>query len=237
MNIFLKSLLVIFLTFFICGIAVVGLVAGSLFGYVEKTDLVDVDNLRLNLTSFVYATNPETGETEELERLYDTENRIWVSSSDIPEYLKNAFIAIEDERFYSHCGFDIKRLAGATIQYVAHKGHSSYGGSTITQQLIKNLTQDDDYSVKRKIQEIYRAYNLEKQLSKDEILEYYLNTIYLSQKCNGVASAAHVYFNKEVSELSLAECASIAGITKFPTKYDPLVNPDNNKERQLIILK
>ena len=81
MNIFLKSLLVIFLTVFICGIAVVGLVAGSLFGYVEKTDLVDVDNLRLNLTSFVYATNPETGETEELERLYDTENRIWVSSS------------------------------------------------------------------------------------------------------------------------------------------------------------
>mgnify|MGYP004609605069 FL=1 len=237
MNIFLKSLLVIFLTVFICGIAVVGLVAGSLFGYVEKTDLVDVDNLRLNLTSFVYATNPETGETEELERLYDTENRIWVSSSEIPEYLKNAFIAIEDERFYSHCGFDIKRLAGATIQYVAHKGHSSYGGSTITQQLIKNLTQEDDYSVKRKIQEIYRAYNLEKQLSKDEILEYYLNTIYLSQKCNGVASAAHVYFNKEVSELSLAECASIAGITKFPTKYDPLVNPDNNKERQLIILK
>ncbi len=223
----------------ICVFAIIGigLIGGSLFGFVEGTELVDINNMRLNLTTFIYAEDPVTGEMVEVERLYDDENRIWVSSSKIPENLKNAFISIEDERFYSHCGFDIKRLTGAAIQYITNKGSSSYGGSTITQQLIKNITKEDDYSVKRKIQEVYRAYNLEKQLSKEEILEYYLNTIYLSRKCNGVASAAQTYFGKDVSELSLAECASIAGITKFPSKYDPISNPENNKERQLVILK
>ena len=218
-------------------IGVVGLILGSLIGFVEDAELIDVENMRLNLTSFVYIEDPETGEMIEYEQLYDTENRIWVSSSEIPEHLKNAFVAIEDERFYSHNGVDIKRFAGAAIQYITKRGNSSYGGSTITQQLIKNLTQDDDYSIKRKIQEIYRAFNLERELSKDEILEYYLNTIYLSQKCNGVASASLTYFGKEVSELSLAECAVLAGITQYPTKYDPLVNPDNNRQRQKVILK
>lgn len=224
----------------LCLVAV-GLVVGSLYGLVEGAELIDVDNMRLNLTSFVYAVDPDTGEMVELEKLYDTENRIWVSGSEIPDHMKNAFVAIEDERFYSHMGVDIKRFTGAAIGFVKNKitksGNTGYGGSTITQQLIKNLTRDDEYSVKRKIQEIYRAFNLERQLSKDEILEYYLNTIYLSQRCNGVASAAQVYFGKEVSELSLAECASIAGITKYPTKYDPLQNPENNKERQLVVLK
>ena len=218
-------------------IAVAGLVIGSLIGYVEDAELIDVENMRLNLTSFVYVEDSESGEMVEYEQLYDTENRIWVSSADIPEHLKNAFVAIEDERFYSHSGVDIKRFMGAAIQYITKKGNSSYGGSTITQQLIKNLTRDDEYSIKRKIQEIYRAFNLERELSKEEILEYYLNTIYLSQKCNGVASASITYFGKEVSELSLAECAVLAGITQYPSKYDPLVNPDNNRQRQLVILK
>lgn len=235
-NIFLKIMAVTGIIFGLIIIASFGLVAGSLLGYVEDTELIDVDNMRLNLTSFVYVQDPQTNEMIELEQLYDTENRIWVSSSKIPKHLKNAFVSIEDERFYSHPGVDIKRFAGAAIQYITKKGNSSYGGSTITQQLIKNLTKDDDYSIKRKIQEIYRAYNLEKELSKDEILEYYLNTIYLSQKCNGVASAAMTYFGKDVSELSLAQCACLAGITQFPTKYDPIVNPENNKKRQLVIL-
>lgn len=236
-NMFLRILTGVGLAMGILIIAAMGLVLGSLLGYVEDAELVDVENMRLNLTSFVYVENPHTDEIIELEQLYDTENRIWVSSSKIPEHLKNAFVAIEDERFYSHSGVDLKRFIGAAIQYITKKGNSSYGGSTITQQLIKNLTQDDDYSIKRKIQEIYRAYNLEKDLSKEEILEYYLNTIYLSQRCNGVASASLTYFGKEVSELSLAECACLAGITQFPTKYDPLVNPENNKNRQLVILK
>ena len=236
-NIFVRILLVLLAIFAVVAIAVAGLLFGSLYGYVEDTELVDVDNMRLNLTSFVYVTDPETGEVTELEQLFDTENRVWVSASEMPEHLKNAFVAIEDERFYSHSGVDIKRFIGAAMQYLSNKGDSSYGGSTITQQLIKNITSDDDYSIRRKIQEAYRAFNLEKELSKDEILEYYLNTIYLSQKCNGVGSAAQTYFGKEVSELSLAECATLAGITQFPTKYDPLVNPENNKSRQRVILK
>ena len=234
-NTFMKIFAVTGIVLGIAIIAAMGLVVGSLIGYVEDAELVDVENMRLNLTSFVYVQD-ESGEMVELEQLYDTENRVWVSSSQIPTHLKNAFVSIEDERFYSHPGVDIKRFVGAAIQYITKKGNSSYGGSTITQQLIKNLTKDDDYSIKRKIQEIYRAYNLEKELSKDEILEYYLNTIYLSQKCNGVASAAMTYFGKDVSELSLAECATLAGITQFPTKYDPIVNPENNKKRQLVIL-
>ncbi len=235
-NIFLRILAGIGIIIGAFIIAIIGLIGGSLYGYVEDTDLVDVENMRLNLTSFVYITDPDTGEAKELEQLYDTENRIWVAGSKMPEHLKNAFVAIEDERFYSHAGIDIKRFAGAAIQYVSNKGDSSYGGSTITQQLIKNLTDDNDYSIKRKIQEAYRALNLEKDLSKEEILEYYLNTIYLSQKCNGVGSAALTYFGKDVSQLSLAECASIAGITQFPTKYDPIVNPEANKQRRLVIL-
>ncbi len=218
-------------------IAVLGLIVGSLAGYVEDVELIDVENMRLNLTSIVYMEDPETGEMVECEQLYDTEHRIWVSSKQIPDHLKDAFVAIEDERFYSHKGIDIKRFTGAAMQYISKKGSSSYGGSTITQQLIKNLTQEDDYSIKRKIQEVYRAFNLERELSKEEILEYYLNTIYLGQKCNGVQSASMKYFGKDVSELSLAECATIAGITQFPTKYDPLINPENNKARQLVILK
>ncbi len=232
-----KSMLTLCVVVCILSIIAIGLIAGSIFGYVEGTELIDAENMRLNLTSFLYAEDSESGEMVEVEQLYDTENRIWVSSSKIPENLKNAFVAIEDERFYSHSGFDIKRLMGAAIQYITNNGKSSYGGSTITQQLVKNITKDDDYSVKRKVQEIYRAWNLERRLSKDEILEYYLNTIYLSRKCNGVASAAQTYFGKDVSELSLAECASIAGITKYPTKYDPFSNPENNKERQQVILK
>ncbi len=234
---FFKILTVFAIILGVLIIAASGLVFGSLYGYVEDAELVDVDNMRLNLTSFVYVTDPDTGDAVEYEALYADENRIWVSGDDIPENLKNAFVAIEDERFYSHGGVDIKRFIGAAFQYVANSGDSSYGGSTITQQLIKNITNDDDYSIKRKIQEAYRALNLEKQLSKEEILEYYLNTIYLSQKCNGVQSAAQKYFGKDVSELSLAQCASIAGITQFPTKYDPLINPENNKSRQRVILK
>lgn len=236
-NIFLSILLYMFMFFGFVIVAAAGLVAGSFAGYVEDTELVDVENLRLNLTSFIYVQDAQTGEYIQYEQLYDTENRIWVSGSEIPDHLKDAFVAIEDERFYSHSGVDLKRFIGAAYQYISNDGNSSYGGSTITQQLIKNLTQDDDYSIRRKVQEIYRAYNLEKELSKDEILEYYLNTIYLSQNCNGVESAAITYFGKNASDLSLAESAVLAGITKFPTKYDPLVNPENNRERQLVILK
>ncbi len=232
--------IVLLLLVLILGLIGAGVVAGALLGYIETVEPIDVTNMTLNLTSFVYAED-ENGNTVELERLYDNENRIWVDLDDIPLNLQNAFIAIEDERFYSHHGFDVKRTVGAAVTYVykklTHSNERTFGGSTITQQLIKNITGENDYNLERKIQEIYRAYVLENDLSKQEILEYYLNTIFLSNQCNGVSAAANTFFGKSVSDLTLAECASIAGITQSPTKYDPYRNPENNKEKQEVVLK
>ncbi len=219
----------------ILSIICMGALCGALYGIISKADDFDLNNLSMNFTSFVYYTDAETGETHELDRLYDNENRIWASFDRIPQYMKDAVVCIEDERFYSHKGFDIKRLIGAAFTTL-RKGEYGYGASTITQQLVKNLTGDDEITITRKIQEIYRAYKIEKEFSKERILELYLNTIYLSQQCNGVQAAANVYFGKDVSELTLAECASLAGITQFPSRYDPIVNPQNNKEKQEIVL-
>ena len=170
----------------------------------------------------------------ESETLYSEQNREWVKSENIPENLKNAFIAIEDHRFYSHKGIDIKRTAGALMSFVAGKG--DFGGSTINQQLIKNITGEDSYSVSRKIKEIIRSVKLDAALSKDEILGLYLNTIYLSDNCYGIGAAAQNYFGKEVSELSLAECAALAAIPQSPAKWNPAKNPQNNAERRATVL-
>lgn len=217
-------------------IILMGVLFGGIVGIISKADDMDLDNLNMNFTSFVFYTDKETGETLELDRLYDNENRIWAEYEKIPQYMKDAIVSIEDERFYSHNGFDIKRIMGAAISMIK-KGDYSYGASTITQQLVKNLTGDDEVTIERKIQEIYRAWQIERKFSKEEILELYLNTIYLSQQCNGVQAAANVYFGKDVNELSLAECASLAGITQYPSLYDPIVNPNNNKEKQEVVLR
>lgn len=196
---------------------------------------VDLESASLDRTTFIYAVDPDTGDKVEYDRLYDDENRVWVSYDQIPKNMINAFVAIEDERFYKHHGFDIKRLIGAATTFMA-KGNSSYGASTITQQLVKNISGDNDVKVTRKIREIYRAVRLEQKYSKEQILEYYLNTIFLSRQCNGVQAAAKRYFDKDVSELTLAETASIAGITQYPSKFDPISHPENNKEKQLLVL-
>ena len=154
----------------------------------------------------------------------------------IPKYMKDAFISIEDKRFYSHSGVDWKRTVSAALNYFL-KFSKSYGGSTITQQLIKNVTENDEYSFQRKIQEIFWALDLEKKMSKDEILELYLNIINLSDRCYGVGAAAEYYFSKDVSELTLAECACIAAITNSPYYYNPIKNPENNTYRRNLIIK
>ncbi len=188
-------------------------------------------------TKLYYIESSDSGEIAreiEDETLFASENREWVRYSELPKDLINAFVAIEDHRFFEHGGIDLKRTAGAIIGYVT--GRSSYGGSTITQQLIKNVTGEDDYSVKRKVREIIRAYKLDKALSKEEIIELYLNTIYLSEKSYGVGSAAEAYFDKDVSELTLTECAALACIPQSPTKWNPYLNPENNKYRRAIVL-
>lgn len=203
------------------------------------TEPVDASMLEMDMSSVIYYENDD-GEEVLLQSLFDDENRVWVDFENIPLNLKNAFVAIEDERFFTHPGFDFKRTLSAAFNSVIRvfdKNRAVYGGSTITQQLVKNLTGDDKRSILRKLQEIYRAVRLEKDLGKNEILELYLNTIYLSQKCNGVSTASRVYFSKDVSNLSLAECACLAGITQYPSKYDPYINPEANKEKQEVVLK
>jgi penicillin-binding protein 1A len=194
-----------------------------------------VESFSLNQTSVIYYEDPETGEYEVLQELYGTENRSWASLDEIPRDLYFAAVAIEDKRFFDHNGVDWLRTLRASVNMFLG-GDSTYGASTITQQLIKNLTSDNEVTVRRKLTEIFRALEFEKNYSKQEILEWYLNTIYMGEQCYGVRSAAQVYFGKDVSELSLAECASLIGITNNPSIYDPYINPDKNKERQVDIL-
>lgn len=169
------------------------------------------------------------------EKLFGGYRCRYASIDEIPQDMKDAFVAIEDKRFHTHSGVDWLRTVSAGVNYFL-RFDKNYGGSTITQQLIKNVTGEDDFSFQRKIQEIFWALDLESKLSKDEILECYLNVINLSQGCYGVGAAAEYYFSKDVSELSLAECACIAAITNSPSYYDPIKNPENNKSRRLLIL-
>ncbi len=213
--------------------------AGAFFGLFGSVDDEDIEALSLDYSSQICYLDDEGNE-----RTYTTisseQNRVWVDAEEIPKELKDAIVAIEDERFYTHKGFDIKRTTKAFFVFLKNKitrQQTTFGGSTITQQLVKNVTNRRDRTALRKIMEISGAVNLERKLEKDEILELYLNTIYLAQGCNGVQTASHKFFGKPVAELNLAECASIAGITQFPSLYDPLINPEKNKEKQEVVLK
>lgn len=193
----------------------------------------DITKYKLNIASTVYAENDD-GEWTLYEQLYNDTRRIWLEMEEMPDYLPKAAIAIEDERFLQHHGVDIKRTVGATLGFMT--GNATYGGSTITQQLIKNITDDWDDTWQRKVKEILRALVLETQMDKDEILEYYLNFVYFGNGCNGIEMAAQTYFGKSAADISLAQAASIIGITNAPTYYDPYKNPENNKNRQEVIL-
>jgi len=233
---FLNIFLTLLLMFTICGIII-----GSTFAVYVKNYLIDEDfdiqNLERSLdsTTKIYCKN-EDGVYVELEdeRIYGDENRVWVSYSDIPENLINAFVSIEDERYWEHNGVDWKRTFGAVLQFAS--GNESYGGSTITQQLIKNYTEEDDTTIQRKVTEIFRAITLSEKRSKEEVLEMYLNRIHLSRNNYGVQAAANYYFGCDVSELTLTQCACLAAIPKSPTKYDPVRNPEENKKRRDVVL-
>ncbi len=234
-KVFLKVFLSIILIFAVLIIGFFVAIYSGCVGNLDELHIDDVD-LSLNLTSHVYYKDSATGEYKVHEDIYGEDNRVWVDFEDIPEHVKNAAVAIEDERFYEHSGVDLMSTMKAAVGYVFNNS-TARGGSTITQQLVKNLTGDSEKNVTRKIQEMARAIELEKKLSKDEILELYLNTIYLSQGCNGIQSASNFYFGKNVSELTIAEGACLVGITQYPSLYDPLINPDKNKEKQELVLK
>ena len=157
-----------------------------------------------------------------------------VTLDEIPKNLSNAFIAIEDKRFYDHNGVDIFRTCKAIMSYLFHG--SRFGGSTITQQLVKNLTGDAEPTVTRKIKEAFTAINLEKEYDKTEILETYMNVINLADGCRGVGAAADHFYSKELNELTLSECATIAAITNNPSKYNPRIYPEKNRKRRDLVL-
>ncbi len=157
--------------------------------------------------------------------------KIKIENDDMPENLKNAYVSIEDERYYKHHGVDIKRTGSAIINYVIHMGNSSFGGSTITQQLVKNLTGDNSGSISRKVKEWWKAYLLECYFSKEEILDMYLNVIYVGPNIYGVGAGSQYYFSKDVQNLTLAECAFLAGINHSPNSYNPFDNETDNTEK------
>ncbi len=207
----------------------------SMRGKVE----VYLDEFETKVSTELYYQEPESGEWVMYQTLFmDAENRIWANLDQIPKNLQNAVVAIEDKRFYTHKGVDWHGTARAILSTLF--GGSVQGGSTITQQLVKNVTGDNQNTVKRKVTEIYRALDLEKRYEKDEILEAYLNEVYFGHSCYGVVTAAMTYFDKDVSELTLAECASLVAITNNPSLYDPIEagwSRENNRERQLLVLR
>ena len=218
-----------------CGIAFALYVHIYINPSAQETAVEISKGLGLNLNSFIYAKESDSDEYTLYETIKGKENREWVDSDKIPDTLKNAVVAIEDERFYKHHGVDWVRTIGAVKGWLL--GGTQYGGSTITQQLIKNITADNDYSVKRKVNEIFRAFALEKEIDdKDRILVMYLNTIYLGYNSYGVQTAAMQYFDKDVSQLDLAESAVLAGLTNNPSIYDVYNHPEKVKERQETIL-
>lgn len=204
----------------------------------DVSDVAALAKAQDRTTKLYYIETEKDGSTVarelEDEALYASENREWVRYESIPKDLINAFVAIEDHRFFSHKGIDVKRTAGAILGFIS--GKSSYGGSTIDQQLIKNVSGDNDYSVSRKVREMIKAAKLDNALSKSEILELYLNTIYLSENSYGIGAAAEAYFDKEVGELTLTECAALACIPQSPTKWDPILHPENNARRRETVL-
>ena len=216
--------------------------SGIFMAYINSTMRgkveVYLDEFETKVSTELYSQDPDTGEWVMYQTLYlNSENRIWTDLEDIPKYLQEAAIAIEDKRFEKHHGVDWKGTTRAILYTLF--GKNVQGGSTITQQLVKNVTGDNEVTVKRKITEIYRALELEKRYEKDEILEAYLNEVFFGQSCYGVVTASRMYFNKDVSDLTLAECASLMGITNNPSMYDPTLSSwtrENNRERQLTIL-
>lgn len=204
----------------------------NVFSFAHGSPAIDLEDYKnnQNQTSFIYAYD-DKGKTVEIAKLHGEENRVWVNADQIPDHLKAAFVCLEDKRFMKHNGVDWIRTFGALTML------SDGGGSTITQQLVKNITTSTEVTFVRKYKEIEKALNLENNYDKKSILEAYLNTLYLGSGCYGVQTASEKYFGKDVSELNLAESAVLAVITKAPTTFNPLLNPEDNKERQEHCLK
>lgn len=221
----IRILIILFILLIIVG---AGIFAGIFFS--DKWEISEE-----NLTLSKINTTVYDKDGNEIATVSGDEKRKVVHLSDVPQQLQDAFVSIEDKTFYTHHGVNLKRTVGATLTYAINRGKgSSYGGSTITQQLVKNLMNDKEDSgmagVQRKIREISRAYQVEKILSKDQILELYLNLIFMGGDVYGVELGSQYYFNKSCSELDLAQCAFLAGINHSPNSYNPFTETDNSEK-------
>ena len=206
-----------------------------------RMDLALLESIESATPSTLLAYDPtlradRAGELHPAEQgtLWGSYLRPYTEYAKMPPELVRAFVAIEDKRFFSHGGVDVLRTTRATLGYIA--GNPSCGGSTITQQLVKNLTGRDEQTPERKITEIFQAMDLERQVSKEKILEAYLNIVNLAEGCFGVGMAAETYFGKSVSRLTLPECASLAAITQNPSRYDPMIHPEAHTTRRNLVL-
>ncbi len=247
-SVLLRVILYAFCFFVVCGCAlalVVTLYLGKVTG--DDEDLLDLNQIKLSYATVILYNDPETGEIVELDRIYQNENRIWTNFEEFPQHLIDAIVASEDQHFWEHKGVDVKRTAGAFMNFALQEmglptiREGSFGGSTLTQQLVKNLTQEKEADgfdgVLRKIREIYRAYQLEKRFTKDQILEAYLNTFNVGSQVAGIEAGANYYFGKTTAELTVAESAAIICITKYPLLYDPFIDPEENKyQRENVVL-
>lgn len=236
----LRTFRVFLLVCLVLGILVLAGVGILFKKIIDDTPQITANDLKPSAyTTTVYAND---GETVTGTFVSAGSNRVYTSLDKIPKHMQEAFIAVEDSRFYDHKGIDVKGILRAAVTGIT-SGEFSQGGSTITQQLIKNSVfpnfskETKVQKIERKVQELYLALQIEKIVDKDQILENYLNTINMGQNTLGVQAAAKRYFGKDVNELTLSECATLAAITKSPNGYNPITNPDANKSRREKVLK
>lgn len=237
----LTSVFAIFLVFILTGTIVGTVVTVYLLSFMDTTQAIALKPIEESYASYIYQMNKETQEYEMVYKaaLQSHDIKLAVDINELPDHVKYAFVCIEDERFYSHEGVDYKRTAGAILNLaITMMGVDKdiYGGSTITQQLIKNVTQDDEQTVERKMREIFSAMKFEKKYTKDEILQAYLNEIYFGQidtyNMYGIEAASIGYFGKSATELTTTEAAMLAAIPKSPNAFNPTLFPEENKERR-----
>lgn len=233
----LKKILIILIVLIIIG---AGVLAGVIFGLFGDKYAITKQDLIINYSNSTVVDQ----DGDVIATLSAEENRKILKKSEMGDYLPKAFVSIEDERFYKHHGVDIKRTGAAVVTFLFNKGESSFGGSTITQQLVKNITNEKEDSgtagAIRKIKEMIRAYQVENILSKDQILELYMNIIFLGGNVYGVGMASEYYFSKEASQLSVAQSAFVAGVTHSPNSYKPFAeepNTDKINNRTKVVLK
>lgn len=233
---FFLSLMLSFLVSLSIGVVAGGIWAGTALdtGLDEELFFTGTVDRTTRLFYFDYEQNGEIRELSS-DRISGYENALYCPLSEMSKDLKNAFIAIEDKRFFDHGGIDWLRTASAVKDYL-QKGEAHFGGSTITQQLVKNLTGESERSPSRKVSELIRAAKLEKKMTKEQILEQYLNVVNLAENCYGVRTAANAYFSKEPKDLTLEEAATIAAITNNPSQYNPVRHPEKNRMRRDVIL-